>query len=300
MRRCALATVALALGLAGCTSSAVTPVSTPHTSTPVTARPSSPPPLAPPAIAGVHWTPRVFVHGVAAIYVAYLGSGTAAMWLNPRLLDFRFIPGVQYPENSPLRAIDHHPSTWVPRFVAAFNGGYKLSDGVGGYYYNGQTVLPLRDGLASMVISDSGTLAVGVWGRDFGSRAGLETVRQNLPPLVVDGRSQATPGDGIRKWGIPANNRTYVNRSALGQLLDGTLIYVFAHDVRAYDMGLTLVRLTVRTAINLDMNGGWPAAFTYTHAAGKTVGTRIVATVFHDPSIYFDRPLKDFVVVLPR
>ena len=89
------------------------------------------------------------------------------MWMNAYALTFRYIPGYQYPEGSPQRSIDHKPSTWVPRMVAAFNGGFHLSDDVGGYFYDGQTVKRLRPGLASLNITAGGRISVGVWGRWF-------------------------------------------------------------------------------------------------------------------------------------
>lgn len=291
----------LALGLAACTASptATSPNNSPAPSKSAASAIAKPPP-GPPKINGVTWVTQSTVRGEIAASVAILGNGSAALWLNPRVLKFRFIPGVQYPENSPLLPADTKPSTWVGQFVAAFNGGYKLSDRVGGYFYANTTVQRLQNGYASLVISKQGSMAVGVWGRDFSSTTGLVAVRQNLTPLVVDGRSMAKVTDGIRTWGIPARNQVYVNRSALGQLIDGSLVYVFLHNGRAYDLGRELVHLGVRTAINLDMNGGWPAAFTYSHSGGKVSGRRISSAVFHGPDIYYDRPLKDFVVALPR
>ena len=50
------------------------------------------------------------------------------------------------------------------RLLAAFNGGFKLSAGAGGYEQEGHVASPLRRGLASLVIDRSGRARIGVWG----------------------------------------------------------------------------------------------------------------------------------------
>jgi hypothetical protein len=265
-----------------------------------TGRPVTQGPI-PPVIPGVVWHRAALnAAGVATVYLAQLGLGRTAMWLDPTRLRFRFIPGVQYPENSPLRPIDYMPSTWVPLMAAAFNGGYKLSDGVGGYFYAGTTVAPLRVGLAAMFVGTNGSLRVGVWGRDVKSLKGLVAVRENLPPLVDQGVAKASPTDGVSKWGIPARHQFNVARSALGNLGDGSLMYVFMLSGTAFDLANELVHLGVRTAIDLDMNRGWPAAFVYRHSTSGTTGTKINPAIAHTADVYFDRPLKDFVVAMFR
>src|SRR5690348_14070421 len=48
------------------------------------------------------------------------------------------------------------------RLLAAFNGGFKLSAGAGGYEQEGHVAAALRRGLASLVIDRSGRARVGV------------------------------------------------------------------------------------------------------------------------------------------
>ena len=51
------------------------------------------------------------------------------------------------------------------RLLAAFNGGFRLAAGVGGYMQEGRVLSPLRPGLASLVIDRSGQARIGVWDR---------------------------------------------------------------------------------------------------------------------------------------
>jgi len=111
------------------------------------------------------------------------------------------------------------------RLLAAFNGGFKLSAGAGGYEQEGHVASPLRRGLASLVIDRSGRARIGVWGHGVpapGER--VYSVRQNLPPLVLDGRPTAAAADwGL--WGATLGGGEYVARSALGQDGAGDLLY---------------------------------------------------------------------------
>ncbi|MDA8437102.1 MAG: hypothetical protein M0Z98_14095 [Actinomycetales bacterium] len=251
------------------------------------------PALAPPP--GPAWSAAP---GSTAVQVATLpGGATSFLWMDPTRLRFRFVPGYRYPEGSPASAADRTPSTWVPRMVAAFNSGYKLSDHVGGYYYLGRTVVPLRAGLAALVVHRDGSLAVGVWGRDLTMTPDTVVVRENMRPLVLDGVSQASPSDGPRTWGISNGNRPRANRSALGRLPDGSFVFAYSHDATAASLGASLVSLGVREAIMLDMNVSWPTGFVYAHGGGRVLGTRINRWVVRPPSTYLTRFKKDFIAV---
>jgi hypothetical protein len=219
------------------------------------------------------------------------------MWLDAPALTFRYIPGYQYPEGSPQRSIDHKPSTWVPNMVAAFNGGFHLRDDVGGYFYDGQEVKHLRKGLASVDISNSGRISVAVWGRSITSTSGYEAIRQNMPPLVWHGHPQAYPGESSSAWGLANGGLQQANRTAVGQLRNGTVIFAYGSDVQAYELADALANVGVRTAVMLDMNKSWPTGFYYEHTgSGHPHGHRILDSVWRDPTTYFQQFKKDFFV----
>lgn len=213
-------------------------------------------------------------------------------------LQYRYIPGFKWPEKSPRTKADHDPTTWVPGMVAAFNGGFKLSDGVGGYFYRGKTVAPLRAGLASMVFYKNGSLRVIPWS-DASLTADVVAVRQNLKPLVLNGVSQTKASDGLKTWGVNIRKHSVnANRSALGMRTDGTLVFGFAYEATPSTMAKAMVAGGVQTAIALDMNGLWPTGFLYRHTATGVVGRKINTHVVRSPKLYLDTTNKDFVVVL--
>lgn len=249
---------------------------------------------------GVHW--RILkrnVNGVHPVATARLGANVALMWLDPSVLKFRLIPGTTAPEKSPAKAIDNRPNTWVPRLVAAFNGGFLLKDNPGGYYYAGKTVKPMVDGVATMRISKAGELSVFVWHKDDVIGKDTAAIRQNWEPLVVKGKSTAKRSDSYYRWGGTDGKHPIANRSALGQRNDGSLVYAFCNMCLGYDLGEALEKADVETAMILDMNKSWPNGFTYTAPKrnGKNpVGYRIHPDQWRQPSEYFFRGTKDIVV----
>jgi len=122
-------------------------------------------------------------------------------------------------------------------------------------------------------------------------------VRQNLPPLVLHGVAQTRPTDTYLTWGFTFNHRWLVNRSALGQRADGTLVFAYGYKVRPVTIANYLVAAGSQIAIDLDMNGYFPAGYTYQRVGSQVKGTKINVNVVHPPTIYFHIYQKDFFSV---
>jgi hypothetical protein len=72
---------------------------------------------------------------------------------------------------------------------------------VGGTEVDGQVLVPLTPGLASLVIPPAGFGSVGVWDSDVPTPGeAVASVRQNLPPLVSNGQFSPEIGNWI-VWG---------------------------------------------------------------------------------------------------
>ncbi len=256
--------------------------------------------LAPPTVPGLTWRPAgSTVAGVPVTYLAQTSGGQIGLlWMDASRLRFRYVPGYAIPEGSPVSPADNQPSTWLPHMVAAFNGGFMLSDHVGGYFYRGHSVAPLQNGLAAISINLAGQLQVGVWGSGLGWSPNTLVVRQNLRPLVKDFAAQAFPTDGPSAWGLANGGVLQANRSALGERSDGSLVFAYGSNLSAWRMAAALVAVHVQTAVMLDMNKSWPGGFVYQHVNGTLVGTRVLPSVWHQPSVYFQRYRKDFFVAL--
>ena len=239
------------------------------------------------------------VNGVHPVFTASSGNKVGLMWLNPQVLRFRLIPGTTAPEKSPVRAIDNRPSTWVPRLVAAFNGGFLLKDNPGGYFYNGRTVTPMVDGMGTLVFTKDGGLDVTVWRKGDHISKDVIAIRQNWEPLVIRGKDQSSANDSWYRWGGTDGKSPLANRSAVGQTNSGEIVYAFCAKCVAHDLGVALVGANVETAMILDMNKSWPNGFYYSAPKskhGKPVGHRIHPGQWRGPTDYFFRGSKDIVV----
>ncbi len=145
-----------------------------------------------------------------------------------------------------------------PRLLAAFNGGFLLSTGSGGYEQAGRVISPLQRGQASLVIYRSGAASIGAWGYRV-PRPGLRiySVRQNLSLLVSNGHPTAAALGAWTYWGATLGGGELVARSALGENAKGQLIYVASMSASPADLATTLIRFGARSAMELDINPEW-------------------------------------------
>lgn len=143
------------------------------------------------------------------------------------------------------------------RLLAAFNGGFKMVAGAGGYEQEGRVFYHLRAGLASLVIDRSGKASIGVWGEGFPARGtDVYSVRQNLQPLVLDGKPASAASDwGL--WGATLGGGEYVARSAVGEDAAGNIIFVGSMSATPYDLARALVRAGAKIGMELDINPAW-------------------------------------------
>ena len=148
-------------------------------------------------------------------------------------------------------------ATERPNLLAAFNGGFMISDKVGGFEIGGHTLSPLVPGVASFVIDTNGSGHVGVWDQDLpmpGEQ--VADVRQNLSPLVSAG--QLSPRIAtLSAWGPPLGGVPTVARSALGEDAQGDILYAGSMSALPVDLGSALVRAGATSAMELDINPEW-------------------------------------------
>jgi len=145
----------------------------------------------------------------------------------------------------------------APLLLAAFNGGFNSSTGVGGFEVSSQVLVPLAAGMASFVIDADGNARVGVWGSDV-PVAGEQvvSVRQNLPPLVSGGQPSPNIGN-VSAWGATLGGGTTVARSALGEDAQGNILYAGGMSLQPSDLAAALVNSGAVTAMELDINPEW-------------------------------------------
>ena len=182
------------------------------------------------------------------------------------------------------------------RLLAAFNGGFRLSAGVGGYEQEGHVASALQWGLASLVIDRSGQARIGVWGRGVPAAGqAVYSVRQNLTPLVMNGKPTAAAADpGL--WGATLGGGEYVARSALGQGASGDLIYAASMSTTPADLAFVLAYAGARTAMELDINPEWVQLDVASHPGGSLRAS--VPGQYRPADQYLAGWTRDFITVL--
>jgi hypothetical protein len=189
------------------------------------------------------------------------------------------------------------PAELQPSVLATMNGGFRLQHIKGGYVTEGVVVKPLRVGDATLgVRKKDGVLVLGQWGRDMQDDGSWLSLRQNLELIVDGGQSMVAKGlaDGVW-WGADYGKKVYVNRSAVCSLKDGRLAYVEVGLVNADQLAQSLVNVGCQMAIQLDINGTWPAYVTYTHNADGSLTPHFVdQRMGGNPRRYLTGSTKEF------
>jgi hypothetical protein len=118
-------------------------------------------------------------------------------------------------------------------------------------------ISPLRPGFASLVIDRAGQASIGVWGRGLPAPGeAVYSVRQNLQPLVLNGRPTGASADWTM-WGATLGGGAYVARSAIGQDAAGDLMYAASMSAVPADLAAALAGHGARIAMELDINPEW-------------------------------------------
>jgi hypothetical protein len=182
------------------------------------------------------------------------------------------------------------------RLLAAFNGGFKLSAGAGGYEQEGHLAAALRRGLTSLVIDRSGRARIGVWGHGVPVPGeAVYSVRQNLAPLVLNGKPTPAAAEWSM-WGSTLGGGEFVARSALGQDAAGELEYAASMSASPADLAVALARAGARVAMELDINPEWVQLDVARHPGGPL---RVAIRGQNRPANQFlEGWARDFIAVL--
>lgn len=183
-----------------------------------------------------------------------------------------------------------------PSLIAGFNGGFRFEHDAGGYITEGHEVQPMRPGLATIAIASDGALQLGRWGSDIRDDGSWVSLRQNLPPLLVDGRVVIDDYPGT-DWGEDYGDEKYTLRSALCRRRDGLLSFIAAGNVNIRMLAETLVLVQCDFALQLDINGTWPQFATYSGFGSTDRDGRLLDRRMGNRNRYLSRSTKDFIAL---
>lgn len=275
-----MATVAVALNaLAGCGGGSRPTASSTHQQTSSTAAPTTKTvhvvrpagPAYPRVIArslssgSAAFVPAAKWHGQTAVWVAHLSSGVQMLSFNQRLVSLRLHSGTIDAGASGWRYGPAITGSELHRVVAAFNGGFRLDLGSGGFESYGHVGAPLRAGLGSIVTYKNGTTNIGSWrGEVPAPGQPIASVRQNLTLLIDHGHSAASVGcDSC--WGATLGGVVDPARAALGIALNGKLVWAAGENLTVATLADALLHAHVVRAVELDINPEWVAGYLYAH-----------------------------------
>lgn len=113
--------------------------------------------------------------------------------------------------------------------LAAFNGGFKTIHGHYGVMVGSTALVPMIDGLGTLVIRQDGSLQMGEWDADLFYTPEIVIARQNCPLMVHNGEvNPLVNNDSVSTWGGTISGNTVTLRSGLGVSQDGQTLYYFA------------------------------------------------------------------------
>ena len=257
------------------------------------------------------------VAGRAAVYETMLvapgGTKRAGIaWMDMSLLSARLYSGSLSPGGGPFKYTAPVAPAAASSLVAAFNGGFQMGDAHGGYYTEGRMIKPLVRGAASLVIYANGSVTVGAWGSDVSMTPSVAAVRQNLFPLVIDGKPSARAFTRTwRVWGstCPCGRGGHGSRqqlrSGLGITADGALVYVVGAELTPPQVAELLVRAGAVRGMELDINPSWPVFASFKPSAPNGLaapanGSSLINT-YRGPATFFDPAYaRDFITMSAR
>jgi hypothetical protein len=256
------------------------------------------------------WRVLATVHGEPAIYGTYLRAsrvyssyvaGIASM--DQSLLRFELRPGTEDPGPGHWKA-----QPWIPPgtrrgLEATFNSGFKIATSGGGFYLDGVRRGTLTRGAATIVYYKNGHVAIGVWGKDLHMTPDVAAVRQNLRPIVQDGKIPGSVDNNVTtQWGATLGGGYYVWRSGIGITRDGRVIFVYGPALNVRELAELLRRAGAVTAMQLDINPDWMSFEYYLprHHPGDPTPKNLLPDQLQPAGRYYSPSGRDFTAVYAR
>lgn len=233
-----------------------------------------------------------------AVYTSYL---SAVAWMDTKMLGFNLQPGTSDPGGGPWPAGASLPVDQRGDVVAAFNSAFRMVDSRGGFYLGGKTVGTMREGAATIVFYNDGSVQIGEWGRQVKMTPDVLGARQNLDLIVDEGQVNGRINDNSgNRWGATIGNELYVWRSGVGVTAGGALIYASGPRLSAETLAQLLVRAGAVRAMELDINPSWTIFVHYAATPDGSVPNKLLAGMQRPATLYDTPNSRDFIVARLR
>lgn len=178
---------------------------------------------------------------------------------DPRQVELHVMAGSVEPKGATGEAgpglIPRRPEL-MKRLVAAVNGGFQAMHGEWGTMSDGVIYLPPKPYAATVAEMRDGNTAFGTWPLDPTVPAEVLSYRQNLTPLVVDGKINPYK----RGWwgGTPPEweDRVHSTRTGMCLTQEGFVAYFYGNEIDMLPLAQAMVQARCSYGLHLDMNPG--------------------------------------------
>jgi hypothetical protein len=217
-------------------------------------------------------------------------------WIDQARTELAYMPGLaEPPEPLEDRGDGEVPQGMRERLVASFNGGFPLETSNAGLIYRGKVKEAMVDGIATVIGYRGGGVNIVKWGHGPKVPKDVWFAKQNLPPIIYEGKLNPDLSDGP-EWGETVNNAVRVWRSGLGIDAHGDLIYAAANYQTVESLAKVLQRAGAVRAIELDINEDWTSFISYRHP-GAGDPSNLLPEMFRSPERYLTPDERDFFAV---
>jgi hypothetical protein len=220
-------------------------------------------------------------------------------WIDAERTHLEYVHGLAEPPEP----LEHRGPGEVPdgirkRLVATFNGGFPLETSNAGLIYRGKLIETMVNGIATIVEYRDGRIDIVRWHQGENVPAKVWFAKQNLPPIIYEGKLNPNLSDGP-EWGETVNNATRVWRSGLGVDRRGNLLYAAANYQTVESLAKVLKRAGAVRALELDINEDWTSFIGYRHP-GALEPSNLLPEMFRSPERYLVPDERDFFAVYLR
>ena len=239
-------------------------------------------------------------HPTVVAAVALMPHATTAVHLNGGTREP--VPGLFSTSGSRV------PASSIDPLVAVFNAGWKTKDTNAGWYAGGVSAVPLKNGMASVVIDDTGKATVSAWNTAAVPPgkvvpAGVLAVRQNLHLVVEHGKPVKGLGSNANgRWGSSHNQFQFTTRSGLGTDAAGDLVFVAGQNLTLDTLAQAMSRAGVVSGMELDIHPDMVAFHSFGSAADSRArhGTPLLTSMKAPRGRYLVPDQRDFFYLTER
>ena len=216
-------------------------------------------------------------------------------WIDHTQTHLTYVPGLVEPPEISHRGPAEVPQSLRKQVVATFNGGFPLETSNAGLIYRGEIIAPMVNGIATVVEYKDGRIDIVKWESGENPSPRVWFAKQNLPPIIYEGRLNPDLSDGP-EWGATVNNAVRVWRSGLGVDSHGNLIYAAANYQTVGSLAEILQRAGAVRAIELDINEDWTSFISYRHP-GAVEPSNLLPEMYRPAERYLTPDERDFFAV---